>query len=246
MHRRNRHIAFSAKNTGADIVLDSRTIRGLGNAGSVTSWQEKSAAGRTFTSSGTAPTYRVNIQGGQPAVRFLTTGTYMSTSWSTNPTNYTWILTDVPTQTSGDFKHLVSTTDGSFNNVNFSVSYSTNNSTYWTLATDLRKDANVTFWQFFNYTLNKSHIQSIGVQTVSGTSTIRYFRENTTTTTTNLATNTTSVTLGGRNACCDYAQSDILQFLLFPSSISKSLRRRFEIASSLTFKIQDVLNRAIN
>lgn len=249
MHRRNRHIAFSAKNAGGDVVLDARTIKGVSDGGNVNTWRDLRDGSSQFTYNNPyfsvpgAPAYVSNAQAGQPGVRFTTAGRFMSRAWSTNPTNYVWISTDVPKLSTGDAKHLVSTTDGSFNYVNFSVEYfSTGKNVY----TNLRK-AGSNSRLIDTYVVDRTHIESFGIQTVSSVSTGRAFKNNYSYTVTDLfATNTTYITLGGRNGCCDYAQSDMLQFLFFNSYISRPLRRRFEIASSFTFKIQDVLNGTTN
>lgn len=252
MHRRNRHIAFSAKNAGGDVVLDARTIKGVSDGGNVNTWRDLRDGSAQFTYNNPffgvpgAPTYVSNAQAGQPGVRFTTAGRFMSRAWSTNPTNYVWISTDVPKLSTGNSKHLVSTTDGSFNQVNFSVTYF-GSTVPVSLYTDLRNAASVSNNLIDTYVVDRTHIQSFGIQTVSSVSTGRAFKNNYSYTLTNgFATNTTYITLGGRNGCCDYAQSDMLQFLFFNSYISKPLRRRFEIASSFTFKIRDILNATNN
>lgn len=249
MHRRNRHIAFSAKNAGGDMVLDARIIKGVSNGGNVNTWRDLRDGTSEFTYNNPffgvpgAPAYATNVQGGQPAVRFVSAGRFMSRAWSTNPINYTWILTDVPTQTAGNYKHVVSTTDGSFNFVNFSVEYVTD---FQSVYTNLRNNTSPELL-IDTYVVNRPHIQSAGLQTVSAVKTFRAFKNNYSYTVTNdVATNTTYITIGGRNGCCDYVQTDLLQFLFFKDYISRPLRRRFEIASSLTFKIRDILNAAVN
>ena len=127
MHRRNRHIIFSAKNAGTIIVLDSRTIKGVSNGGSVNNWYDL-VSNRNFSKSvrvgnATAPALINNVQGGQPVVRFdATLITALTSTWLTseNPSSYTWICTEIPRASNPDV-HLITCDDGSFNSVNFSV-----------------------------------------------------------------------------------------------------------------------------
>jgi len=241
MHRRNRHIVFSAKSAGAIIVLDARSIKGVSDAGSITSWKDLSFKQRNFAQANTsiAPTLRNNIQGGQPAVRFTpASSTYMVVSWLTteNPSQYVWIGTEVPRAINAN-KHLVSTNNDSFNMVNFSMAHTTTN----LVGTNIRGPG-VDYYPA-TVAINTPYVQSLGY---NGT-TIYFYRGNfsTNSTQTNY-TSTFNISLGGRNGCCDYDQSDLMQFLLFNSLISKSLRRRFEIASFFTFKIQDTQNNTNN
>jgi hypothetical protein len=233
MHRRNRHIVFSAKSAGAIIVLDARSIKGVANNGSVTSWVDLSTRTRNFTGAA-APTYKTNIQGGQPAVSFDGVNDYLSVSWLTseNPSQYVWIGTEVP-RTINANKHLVSTSDGSFNAVNFSFAHTTTN----LVGTNVRPPS----FDFYPATIsvNTPNVQSLGY---NGTQLFFYRGNFASSTGVTLSTTTTFISLGGRNGCCDYDTSDLMQFLLFNSFISKSLRRRFEIASFFTFKIKDTQN----
>ena len=70
MSRRQRHL--NARHTGAHLVLDARRISGLADAASVSSWNDVSGNARNATqATGTKqPSYRVNVRGGQPVVRF--------------------------------------------------------------------------------------------------------------------------------------------------------------------------------
>jgi len=239
MHRRNRHIVFSAKSAGAIIVLDARSIKGVSDAGSVTSWRDLSFQTRNFAQANTsiAPTLRNNIQGGQPAVRFTpASSTYMVVAWLTteNPTQYVWIGTEVP-RAINNYRHLVSTNNNSFNMVNFSMAHHNGGGNF--VGTNVRSPS----FDFYPaaVSVNTPYVQSMGYNGA----TLYFYRGNFSTnhTLTNY-TSTFNISLGGRNGCCDYDQSDLMQFLLFNSLISKSLRRRFEIASFFTFKIQDTQN----
>lgn len=63
---------MKAKSFGATASYDARFISGLSDAGAVSSWSDQSGNGYTATQ-GTAanqPTYRVDVFGGQPSVRF--------------------------------------------------------------------------------------------------------------------------------------------------------------------------------
>ena len=163
MHRRNRHIAFSAKNAGAVLVLDARTIKNVSSGSTFSSWTDLSASSRNFA--GTAsrfPTYLANIQGGQPVVRFDATansalGTTMSVSWLTseNPSRYVWIGTEIP-RTINANRHLVTTDDGSFNTVNFSLAHTTTNA----VGTNVRPPS--TDFYAATVSVNTPYVQSLG------------------------------------------------------------------------------------
>jgi hypothetical protein len=235
---------FSARYAGAVLVLDSRTISGVSNGGTLSSWVEKSANGRTFTAiTGKRPTFQTSIQGGQPAVSFSATansgvGTCMTTSITTaeNPTQYVWICTNVPRNVGSD-KHLVSTDDGSFSIINFSYvhfggSFSGTSTRFFSTNT-------YNVW-IFSATAGTPYINSVGYNG----STIYGFRTNVSQSAPVIGTTTTRISLGGRLSGSDLDTSDLMQFLLFNSFISKSLRRRFEVAASLSFKIADINNTA--
>jgi hypothetical protein len=68
MHRRARHI--NPKDAGARIALDSRFISGLSNGASVSTWSNRTGA-NDFTGSGTArPSFTESSMSGNPAVTF--------------------------------------------------------------------------------------------------------------------------------------------------------------------------------
>lgn len=243
MHRRNRHIAFSAKNAGAVLVLDARTIKNVSSGSTFSSWRDLSASSRNFA--GTAsrfPTYLTNIQGGQPVVRFNAAansalGTTMSVSWLTseNPSRYVWIGTEIP-RTINANRHLVSTDDGSFGNVNFSLAHTTTNR----VGTNIRGLGALTDYYPATVAVNTPYVQSLGYDG----SQLFFYRGDFTGAGITAATTTTRICLGGRLTGSDLDTSDLMQFLLFNSFISRTLRRRFEVASFYTFKIQDTQNTA--
>lgn len=236
MHRRARHIALSARSAGALVMLDSRTITGLSGGANVSSWA--SLGTQSITMAGVAtknPTYQVSIQGGQPVVRFVATAsTAMSSAFTDTLTQYTHVCTFIP-RLIENFKHLVSTDDGSYNTIKFSVSHVTTN-----LSGTGVKPPTTDFYPF-STPVDVAYINSIGY---TGTGLIAY-RPNTTATVTVTGT-TTRLCLGSRLTGSDFATSDLMQFMIFPSVISKSLRRRFEVAASYAFKISDINNTAVS
>lgn len=255
MHRRNRHIAFSAKNAGAILVLDARTIKGVSDNTGLDSWRDLSSKSRIFGAGlGRQPTYRTNIQGGQPLVRFDATansnlGGIMTVSWLTseNPSQYVWIGTEIPRVLNSN-RHLVSTDDGSFNQVNFSLAHTPG----WfsvTNAVGTNVRGSTGSWDYYPATIsvNTPYVQSLGWNG----SVLFFYRGDYASTsgplsgsTLSVSTSTTQICLGGRLGGADLDTSDLMQFLLFNSFISKSLRRRFEVASFYTFKIKDTQNTA--
>ena len=61
--------------------LKADAISGLNDGDLVSSWLDQSGNAFNFSASGSArPTYKTNIQNGNPVVRFNGTSTYMSTS----------------------------------------------------------------------------------------------------------------------------------------------------------------------
>lgn len=242
MHRRNRHIAFSAKNAGAVLILDSRTIKGVNDNTTLSNWRDLSAASRNFAAVvGRLPTYRTNIQGGQPVVRFDATanaasGTAMTVTWLTseNPSRYVWIGTEIP-RTINASRHLVSTDDGSFNFVNFSLAHSTTN----LVGTNVRPPS--TDYYPATIAVNTPYVQSLGYD---GNQLFFYRGNFASGTGITVGTTTTRISLGSRLGGADLDTSDLMQFLLFNSFISRTLRRRFEVASFYTFKIKDTQNTA--
>ena len=242
MHRRNRHVIFSAKQAGGIIVLDSRTITGVSNGGNVNNWYDLSNSRRNFfkPSNKNAPTLQTNIQGGQPVVRFVETSvTVLIASWTTaeNPSSYVWICTEIP-RTINANKHLISTDDNSFNGVNFSVAHTTTN----LVGTNVRNTNPFTLIDFYPATVSTGtpYVQSLG----NAGNQLFFYRGNYVSSTGNFTgTNTVNLTIGGRvSGGADLDTSDLMQFILFNSLITKSLRRRFEIASFFTFKIKDTQN----
>ena len=242
MHRRNRHIAFSAKNAGAVLVLDARTIKNVSSGSTFSSWRDLSASSRNFA--GTAsrfPTYLTDIQGGQPVVRFNAAansalGTTMSVSWLTseNPSRYVWIGTEIP-RTINANRHLVTTDDGSFNTVNFSLAHTTTNR----VGTNIRPPS-IDYYPA-TVAVNIPYVQSLGYD---GSQLFFYRGDFASATGYTVGTTTTRICLGGRLTSGDLDTSDLMQFLLFNSFISRTLRRRFEVASFYTFKIKDTQNTA--
>ena len=232
MHRRNRHVIFSAKNAGAIIVLDARTIKGVSDGGTASTWTDMSAKTRVFSG---GATYLSRLQGGQPAVRFdATSFTIYTVSWlpAENPSKYVWIGTEIP-RTININRHLVSTDNDSFNMVNFSLAHTTTN----LVGTNIRSPG-VDFYPATVVT-GTPYVQSLGYD---GT-TIFFYRGNYSTNSTQTDyTSTIRITLGGRITGSDRDTSDLMQFLLFNSLVTKSLRRRFEIAAFITFKFQDTQN----
>ena len=236
MHRRARHLLFSAKSADALVAIDSRTITGVAAGGNVASWGNKGTLSATFAGVASRnPNYIENVQGGQPVVRFTgTTPTAMSASYTDTISQYVWICTLIPRSISA-FKHLVTTDDGSFNFIKFSVSHNNTNLT----GTTVRNPVG----DFYPYSTPTAlpYVLSIGY---NGTTLIAY-RTNVTATHSYSGT-TNRICLGARLTGSDGATSDLCQFVIFPSSISKSLRRRFETAASAAFKIEDINNVAVS
>lgn len=125
------------------------------------------------------------------------------------------------------FKHLVSSDDGSFNNVKFSISHNTTNK----VGTDTRPG---TSYYPATVATGTAYVHSLGY---NGTN-IYFFRGDFSQATAAPGT-TNRICLGCRLTTSDFDTSDLMQFILFGSFISKSLRRRFEQASHLSFKIAD-------
>ncbi len=74
---RARHRHFNAGDAGAAICLDARFISGLADAAAVSTWSDRTSNAANATQSGAnRPIYKVNIQGGQPVVRFDGTDDY--------------------------------------------------------------------------------------------------------------------------------------------------------------------------
>jgi len=75
--------------SGLQLLLDARTITGLANAASVSAWADQSGQGNN-AAQGTAldqPTYRTNVFGSNPAVRFGAERQHLFgafTSWGTH------------------------------------------------------------------------------------------------------------------------------------------------------------------
>jgi hypothetical protein len=69
MRLRQRHL--NPRDAGANLVLDARYITGLSDGDLVGTWADRSGNGNDVTASGSnRPTYKVEIQGGQPVLRF--------------------------------------------------------------------------------------------------------------------------------------------------------------------------------
>lgn len=70
MHRRARHI--NQQSAGAGLVLDARRVTGLTDGNAVSTWSDASGNGwdAAQASSTLRPTYKVNVQGGQPGILF--------------------------------------------------------------------------------------------------------------------------------------------------------------------------------
>lgn len=249
MHRRNRHIAFSAKSAGAVIVLDARTIKNVSSGSTFSSWRDLSSASRNFAGGvGRFPTYLTNIQGGQPVVRFDATansnqGGIMTVSWLTseNPSRYVWIGTEI-IRAHNSNRHLVSTDDGSFNQVNFSLAHTNGWFAVTTpVGTNVRGSGGNTDYYPATTVAGTPYVQSLGYD---GNQLFFYRGDFASGTGVTVSATTTRICLGGRLGGADLDTSDLMQFLLFNALISKSLRRRFEVASFYTFKIKDTQNTA--
>lgn len=83
MRARIRH--FNARDAGAVLVLDSRFLSGLSNNSLVELWKDRTNNANDavkYTPATTPPTYKTNVQGGQPGVQFNSVNALINTTQS--------------------------------------------------------------------------------------------------------------------------------------------------------------------
>ena len=233
MHRRARHL--NAKGAGARIALDSRFISGLSNGASVATWSNRTGSS-DFTSSGTQqPVFDVNSIGGNSTVSFDGVNDLMSASSITWDADFTLVFVAKLNRTS-PYTHITIDTIACKDDyitsggarVGF-LSYATN-----TYVTTTNTFAQTEYWTGTNG-LSQCVINGASATPTGGVTVGTPFILSGNATGSNTNANT-SFSVGGLASNSFYGKINLGYMAYLPVS-STSLRRRFEQAAALSYKI---------
>lgn len=224
MRARQRHLNPSS--AGAIVALDSRFISGLNDGDAVSSWNGRSGTSNNATQSNPTqcPLYRVNVQGGQPVVRFDGSNDRLVTPSINLAQPWTTICLTFPRQFRfGGFNSFFEGTNG--NGVLIALS------TFSRLAVFAGAQVN----HGTTITLNSWY-----VATGSANGNSSYVVLNSAGKVTGAASTGAlggAMTLGSNWSATAFYDNDVALALTFNTTLADPLRRRFEHAAALSFKI---------
>lgn len=247
MSRRQRHITLK-RGLGSAAQFDARSINGLTDGAAVSSWSDLSGNSNSAsqTTAANQPSYRINVQGGQPAVRFDGGSDNMSTAAFAMSAAYSAVMVlkannwSLPGAYRGAFAHgyTASLTDGSAALI----------LTPSALADWLGGDA-LALGDGYNAGRGPRAIGPMSsgsdfrvISSVIGSSTARMTTNGARTSTRVETTGTITVfnrvmTIGSGLISGQYWSGDISVAIWWQSELSNSMRRRIEHAVGLAYKI---------
>jgi hypothetical protein len=234
MRARQRHLTGRA--AGANLYFDSRRISGLSDGNSVSQWDDLSSAANNAAQATAAnqPTYRTNIQGGQPMVDFdgsndrLFTGT---TTYGSGSTCIATIKSDV-TSGAGTILYIghMNLYSPNYNwiGLNFySSQWAAGNENAGTVRT-VFYNPNDTNYNVLSGIINDGGVNRIFKNGIAG---------GTATSTTISINSAVTPGIGATITSVDFWNGYMGVVSYFPLAFSASLRKRFEHAQAYSFKI---------
>ena len=233
MHRRARHL--NAKDAGARVALDARFLSGFSNGASVGTWTNRIGSS-DFTSSGTQqPTFTTSSISGNPALTFDGVNDKMSSSSITWSADFTLVFV---TRLNGSTPYTPVTIDTVFAKDDY-ISSGANRVGPYSYLTNTYVTTTNTYAATEYFTGGSANsVTRINGQTVSPTGAVTVgtavvFSSNGTGSNTNA---NTAFSLAYQADLGEYGQIDLAYVVYIPLS-SIPLRRRFEQAAALSYKI---------
>jgi len=234
MRARHRHLTGRA--AGANLYFDSRRISGLSDGNAVSQWNDLSSAGNNATqgTGASQPTYRTNVQGGQPMVDFDGSNDRLVTGTTTYGTASTLISTAKADVTSGAGSIIYignyNIYSPNYNWIGLDFASSVFRSGNYTAPTDrtVTYSPNDTNYNVISGIVNDGGTNRIHKNGIAGG----------TASAISISINSAvTPSIGSATSVYDYFNGYIGAVGYFPSAFSASLRKRFEHAQAYSFKI---------
>lgn len=249
-NRRVRHL--NPGNSGADLAIDSRFIKGLNDGDSVSTWSDRTRNLNNLTQSGTnRPVYKKNIIGGNPVVRFSSANTQFMAAASSSIMDYEF---------NNPWTVIVIGSATNMATSNFFFAKELSNSTFagWYSAVGGSSPTNTTVVILQNASGNFAEVAGSTILT-NNIFYIMGFSNNGSSNAAGLNTYINSkletqnnqhdnlsgsikqgatFTIGSRNAGGVPMNGDISYLAIFPSLLPNSLRRRFDQSAAYSFRIK--------